>query len=226
VGLALVFMLTEAAVGAALVLFQLVADNPSMARALFMSVHLVNTFILLAWLALTAYWTSGGADMVVRGRGQTAFWLGLGAVGAMLAGASGAVAALGDTLYPSGSLAEALGADLSTTSHILIRLRLLHPAVAVVLALALALAGMRARREAAGTTARLGGIVAALAGIQVVAGFVNVVLLAPVWMQLVHLLLADLLWIAFVLMGAGLLARSTPVSSEAAAQTGSTPAVG
>jgi heme a synthase len=55
-----VFMLTEAAVGAGLVLFQLVADDASMARAMFMAVHLLNTFVLVAWLTLTAWWLSGG----------------------------------------------------------------------------------------------------------------------------------------------------------------------
>jgi len=57
----MLFMLTEAGVGAGLVLFELVADNQSMARALFMATHLVNTFFLLAFLTLTAHFASGGA---------------------------------------------------------------------------------------------------------------------------------------------------------------------
>ena len=44
--LSLLFMLTEAAVGAGLVLFQLVADNASFARAMFLAAHLLNTFTL------------------------------------------------------------------------------------------------------------------------------------------------------------------------------------
>ena len=36
--------------------------------------------------------------------------------------------------------------------------------------------------------------------IQLIAGAVNIALLAPVWMQIVHLLLADLLWIALVIL--------------------------
>jgi heme A synthase len=46
------------------------------------------------------------------------------------------------------------------------------------------------------------GIVA----LQLAAGVLNVLLLAPVSMQLVHLLLADVLWIALVLLGARALA--------------------
>ena len=44
---------------------------------------------------------------------------------------------------------------------------------------------------------------------QLVAGVVNVMLLAPVWMQLFHLLLADALWIVLVLFGAEILSQAT-----------------
>lgn len=203
-GWALVFMLAEAAVGAGLVLFELVADNETMARALFMAVHLVNTFVLVAWIALTAWWVSGGAPVRLRGRAAEAAWFAAGAVGLLLAGVSGAVAALGDTLYPAHSLVDAISADLSATSHILIRLRLLHPLLAVgAAALVLVVALTRLERS------RLVFAAAALVLVQVAGGFVNVLLLAPVWMQLVHLLLADLLWIAFVLLGASALASPT-----------------
>src|SRR5512136_1928461 len=55
-GASVVFILVEAAVGAALVLFGLVAENDSVARALFMAGHLANTFVLLACLTLAAHW--------------------------------------------------------------------------------------------------------------------------------------------------------------------------
>jgi heme A synthase len=194
------FMLTEAAVGAGLVLFQLVADNASMARALFMSVHLANTFLLLASLALTAWWASGNAPIAPIGRGDVVFRAALVAVALVLAGISGAVAALGDTLYPAGSLEQALSAELSPASHLLVRLRLFHPAIAVVVAVVVILNGVRAAYESRGATRRLGLALAVLAGVQVIAGFVNVLLLAPLWMQLVHLLLADAIWIGFVLL--------------------------
>jgi heme A synthase len=199
------FILTEAAVGAALVLFELVADNASMARALFMAVHLVNTFLLVACLTLTAWWLSGGAPVRAGARPGAAALLAIGAFGVMLVGVSGAIAALGDTLFPSQTLAEALEADLSSTSHLLIRLRLLHPALAIVMAFGLMFAP-RLVRAADGRAARLAArSVVALAITQVAAGFVNIVLLAPVWMQMVHLLLADAIWIAFVLLAAALL---------------------
>jgi cytochrome c oxidase assembly protein subunit 15 len=201
---AMVFMLAEAGVGAGLVLFRLVADNASMARALFMSVHLTNTLLLLASLALTAWWLTGRRAVQVRG--QAAAWrFVLGAVALLGAGISGAVAALGDTLYPAGSLAQALGADVSAASHLLVRLRLLHPAITVIVALALGFAGVHYAVDGRGVGRRLGVVVAAMAGGQVAVGLLNVLLLAPVWMQIVHLMAADALWIAYVLLGAAVM---------------------
>jgi heme A synthase len=210
---AMVFMLTEAAVGAALVLFRLVADNASMARALFMSVHLANTFLLLACLGLTAYWLSGGRPVRVAGRGTVAARFALGGTAIVLAAISGAVAALGDTLYPAGSLAQALGAELSPTSHLLVRLRLFHPGIALVSAVLVLLAGLRAAHEGPSVARRLGLAVALAACAQVLAGFANVLLLAPVWMQMAHLVLADVVWIGYVLLAAASLEEATEEDS-------------
>jgi heme A synthase len=202
---AMFFMLAEAGVGAALVLFQLVAENASMARALFMSVHLANTFLLLACLALTAWWLSSArppASPSGPRRRQDAIRFGLGAAAVVVAGISGAVAALGDTLFPSGNLAQAFGADLSATSHLLIRLRLFHPAIALVVAAGLVIMGLRFGFESRGATRRLGYAVAGTTVMQVLIGVTNVLLLAPVWLQVVHLLAADALWISLVLLAA------------------------
>ena len=129
--LSLLFILTEAAVGAGLVLFELVADNATMARAMFMAAHLVNTFLLVAALTLTAWWLSGGDAVRPGRRPAIALAWGALAVGLLLSGVSGAVAALGDTLYPAASHAEGLTATLSPSSHVLLRLRALHPVIAV-----------------------------------------------------------------------------------------------
>jgi heme A synthase len=205
--LTVLFMLTEAAVGAGLVLFQLVADNATMARAMFMAVHLLNTFVLLACLALTAWWLDGGAPLRLREHRLAALSVIALLMGLLLTGSSGAVAALGDTLFPDGSLASAFRADLSPTSHLLIRLRLLHPAVAVITAAALMFAAPRLARGRGRTAVRLARAVAVLSAAQFALGALNVILLAPIWMQMVHLLVADILWIAFVLVGATALGR-------------------
>ena len=204
----MIIILVEAALGAGLVLFQLVADNESMGRALAMAVHLVNTFLLLGALTLTAHYASGGADVDWRGQGRTALLIGVGLLGVALSGASGAVAALGDTLYPARTLGDALAQDLSATSEVLIRLRAFHPALAigtglVVIAVARHVTSAHPSPRARRLTTALTGVVVG----QIALGFVNVLLLAPVWMQLVHLLVADTIWILLVLIGAQALTR-------------------
>jgi heme A synthase len=203
----MVFMVTEALVGAGLVLFELVAENDSIARALAISVHLLNTFLLLASITLTAWWASGGRPLNLRGDLRT--WLFVVAlIGMLVLGMSGAVTALGDTLFPSGSLTEALREDFSATAHILIRLRVLHPTIAVVVSIYLILiANWMARIVRAPFVRSLAKALTLLVVVQLAAGVVNVFLLAPIWLQLVHLLLADSLWIALVLLSAGALSH-------------------
>jgi heme A synthase len=205
--LSVFFMLTEAAVGAGLVLFQLVADNATMARALFVAVHLLNTFILLACITLTAWWLSGGPPLRVEGRSRRTSAIVLVCAALLISSSSGAIAALGDTLYPQGSLSTALLADLSPTSHVLIRLRVLHPILAAATALVLISFAHRLAHGGAPGAARFASVVVALAAVQIAAGIANVLLLAPVWMQMVHLLIADLLWIGVILLGAASLGR-------------------
>ncbi|MFL6196530.1 MAG: COX15/CtaA family protein [Thermoanaerobaculia bacterium] len=203
----MIFMAGEAAVGAGLVLFELVADNQSMARAMFMATHLINTFLLLAALTLTAHFAGGGAPFRVRGHGLTGGGLLAGLVGLLLSGVSGAIAALGDALFPAESLAHALQQDLSPTAHLLIRLRVFHPGIAIAAGLlTLYLATTLVKRRLGVDSRRFGLWTTALVFLQILAGAVNVLLLAPVWLQVVHLLLADLLWIAYVRMGAASLA--------------------
>jgi heme A synthase len=215
-------MVVEAALGAALVHFRLVADNPSMNRAAVTSTHLVNTFLLLGALTLTAHFASGGAPFRLRGQGLWSGGVLLGSLGLLLSGVSGATAALGDTLYPSQSLTTALRQDLSPTAHLLIRLRIFHPAIAIAAGLfALALAMAWGKKGLGPETRRFAGWTAALVFTQILVGTVNVLLLAPVWMQVIHLLLADLLWIAFLRMGASALAATGGRAPAGAALSGS-----
>jgi heme A synthase len=198
----LFFIVMEAAVGAGLVLFELVADNASMARAMFMAVHLLNTFFLLGALTLTAWSLTVDGALAFEDRTRAAASIAFGCTALLVAGASGAVAALGDTLFPSASLAEAFAADLSAGSHLLIRLRLLHPFFAVVAAAMVVTIAGRLGRDATPFSRRASRAVMALTGLQLALGFVNVILLAPVWLQLLHLLVADAIWIGFILLGA------------------------
>ncbi len=217
----LVFIVVEALLGAGLVLFRLVAQDESLARAMVMPLHLANTLILLLCLTLTAHFLSGGAPVSISGRTRT-FGILVGLLVLMIGvGKTGAIAALGDTLYPASSLLDGLRADLAPTSTLLLRLRILHPALGVAVGAMLAFGtaaipiGAGDRR---GRRAKRAVVVLAIG--QVVLGFVNVWLLAPVWMQLTHLLAADLLWIALVLLTASALARRDVASAGAGVTSG------
>jgi heme A synthase len=212
------FMFGEALIGAALVLFELVARDASLKRALSVSLHLVNTFLLLASTALTAWWASGGAPMRIRKQGPVAWAVAVPLFALLFVGASGAVTALGDTLFPSATLAEGFARDFSPGAHAFVRLRALHPVLAVTTSVVtLASLGVVRALRPAPTTALLARIASALVLAQVALGIVDVMALAPIWVQLAHLVVADAVWIALVLTGAAALAdpdRTTVAAGE------------
>ena len=201
-GAAMIFMITEALVGAGLVLLALVAKDASLRRVVALGVHLINTFLLLGALCLCAYFASGGRRPARSPRRLGALpWLVLLALlGTLVVSCAVAVTALGDTLFPARSLAEGLAQDASPLSHWLLRLRVVHPTLAVAVGVYLVIVSTVA---AAGTDAaarRLGRLCLFLFLLQLGAGLLNITLLVPVPMQLVHLFLADLVWLALVLL--------------------------
>lgn len=204
-----VLMVTEALVGAGLVLLELVAHDASLRRAVALPTHLVNTFFLLAAVALTAWWStvvapgSTGPAVRLRGQGGRGALVAASLAGLLLLGVSGAVTALGDTLFPAASLAEGMRQDVSPTAHFLLRLRIWHPTLALAVgALVAVTAGVVRFTRDDRRSHHFAAAVVLLFLAQLVAGVTNLLLLVPVWMQLVHLLLADLLWIALVLLAA------------------------
>lgn len=200
------FMVGEAAVGAALVLLDYVDQNTASARAGVMAAHLMNTFLLLAALVLTSWSLRTGRGLPWRQlrRKPEAIKVALAAGGLLVVGATGAVAALGDTLFPASSLAEGLAQDFTAGAHPALRWRFLHPLAAVLVCVHLFML-CRPRLEGAGLRAvapsslRLSTGLVWLVLAQLTVGVVNVALLAPVGLQLLHLLLADSLWIVFVM---------------------------
>ncbi len=197
------FTLSEALLGAGLVLFELVAHNASAFRALAMVLHLVNTFLLLGALALTAWWASQGAPGRFRWDGLAGWLVVAGVLGMVVLGASGAITALGDTLFPVGSLSEGIRQDFSATAHFLIRLRVFHPVIAVAVGLYLIfLANWLKQRIKDSRVGRLASLLVGLVVAQLLLGVTNLMLLAPVWMQLVHLLMTDLIWSCLILFSA------------------------
>lgn len=207
----MLLILSEAGIGAGLVLFRKVADDTSISRGYWISGHLINTFLLLLALTLTARFLSAPrraeapglrAALAATFGGASQRGLAILAVMALLAtGISGAIAALGDTLFKGTSLTEAIAQDFSPDSHIFVRLRVLHPFIALfggVVVLSLAYR-MVVRNPVRPTVRRRGQWLGGLVVAQWFLGLVNLVLLAPTWLQIVHLLLADLIWITLIL---------------------------
>ncbi|MGZ3419867.1 MAG: COX15/CtaA family protein [Polyangiales bacterium] len=217
--LSMFFMVTEAAVGAGLVLFEMVAQNKSFARAYWMGAHLSNTFFLLASMALTIWWASDRP--APRFSGARA-WV-VGALGAALlaVGMAGAIVALGDTLFPVKTLGEGIAQDFSAGAHFFIRLRALHPVLAILVGSTIFLASRAVARTE--SLRRLAAWLGVAFGAQLAVGVLNLVLLAPVALQLVHLLLADLYWMAAVIFASAYLAEepayARPAISNRSAST-------
>ena len=197
---AMLLIVTEALVGAGLVLFEMVAQDASTARGWWMSAHLINTFLLLAALAMTAHLAGGAPPPRIR----TAGFAGAAALGltlfALLVGVSGAITALGDTLFPAASLDAGMAQDRNAAAHLFLRLRIWHPIIAVTFGVTAGL-GIRvlAARARSASAQRLANVCTVLIFTQIVVGAANMLTLAPIPLQLVHLLLADLVWIALVL---------------------------
>lgn len=193
--LSLVFLFIEALLGAGLVLLRLVAKDQSAGRAFYLSAHLTNTLLLLAALTTTAWLAHRNAERIAWARIHTRLW---GAAVVVIAvSITGAIAALGDMLFPATSLASGMQQEFSSAASSLLRLRTLHPIFAIAGAAYLIWAAMPYLRTAKPQRAAAGRVIA-LVFFQLLAGAVNLALLAPIWMQLIHLLMADIVWVSVV----------------------------
>jgi cytochrome c oxidase assembly protein subunit 15 len=212
--LAILLLFNEALLGALLVLFEHVGQDRSPGRVLFLCMHFGNTLLLLAALALTAHWLSDDYRRfaVVKNRAEIAVVL-LGLLAIMCVGITGSLAALGDTLFPATSLKTSLMEDFSS-GNILLRLRFLHPVVAAIAAMYVLWLILRSLKRPGwpwNQEAMLAGVLIGQIGL----GILNVLLLAPVWLQLVHLLVAELCWVLLVLASANLLFATVDCNSAA-----------
>ena len=202
--LAAVFLANEALLGAALVLLKHVGNDQSAGRILFLTLHFGNTLLLLATLSLTAAWLSNGSmSFTLISKWRVVGSIGLGLLTTMVTGITGAVAALADTLFPATSLPSSLAQDFSSGTPALVRVRLLHPAVATVAACYVLWVIWRSS-TGRNRFSRSAIAFIILPFVQVVIGMTNVLFLAPVWIQIAHLFVADALWILLVLASADL----------------------
>ncbi len=194
------FMVVESLVGAAIVLLRMTGQDDSIGRAAVMGVHLINTLLLVGAMLLTAWTAQGRPWPRWRTDRATAMLLGTAMAAMLVLGASGGITALGDTLFPADSLAEGIAQDFSPTAHILLRLRVLHPVLAVTIGGGTIVAALTTAVRHAGAARVLALLLVSLVIGQLGVGVANLLLLAPVWMQLVHLLMAEMVWIVLVML--------------------------
>lgn len=200
--LSVIAIVGEALIGAMIVLAEWVADDASVARAISVPLHLVNTLFLLAALTMTIFWLNGGRRLSFRGNRGVAIAVGLGGLALVLIAASGAITALADTLFPLNA------AGLADEEHFLTQLRIVHPVLAVFAATVAWVVSARRGMP----TSRAARTATLLVGLMLLTGVLNIYLGVPLWMQILHLVLADALWIVYVLASAE--ALQLPAATE------------
>ncbi len=211
-GWALFFTFIESLLGRALVKGGYVVDNASLMRAFLLSLHLINTMLLVASLVLTAWWASGRSRITWRGQGAMGFAIATNLMAVIGLSVTGALAALGDTLFPAKNYADLILAirrhsDPNATEHILQHLRSFHPYTTLGVGLWLMLVcGLCGHLRPSEHTKRWMRATVSIFLFQIACGLLNLLTLAPIPMQLIHLAVADALWISLILMSASALA--------------------
>ncbi len=194
-----ILMVIEALLGAALVLKGLVGENATIFRLSVMTLHQMNSLLLTGSTVILALVTKPDRSPVTI----QISWKGLVTQGSnwiifMLIPATGAWAALANTLFPSKSLQEGLQKDLASDSPWILKLRIVHPILALVIGLALIYKFFKNSETTEGDLAKANLQVAGALSIAVLFGILTLLSLSPVWMKLVHLTIAQLVWISLV----------------------------
>ncbi len=205
-----VLMIIEGAIGALLVKKGLVGKDASEARAFVVGLHLCNTFLLLGAQALTLHFARDPRPLKWRDRRGTALVFAVLCLLVLLLGASGAVTALGDTLFPADSLAQGMAQDFAADAHFLVRLRVIHPLLAIGTGALLVYFAqeLRSRLQTSAIT-RWAWALTAIYVLQLIVGSLNLLLLAPTGIQITHLFLADLTWLSLIFLAASTLQQES-----------------
>jgi cytochrome c oxidase assembly protein subunit 15 len=190
-----ILLVMEALLGAVLVLRGYVENNIAPGRVVMQSIHFTNTLLLLGALSLTAWFLTQRKSEPAAMSADAKWLVWLAVAATILIGATGSLAALADTLFPSASVQAGLAEDFAANAPLLVRMRWVHPAATLIGFVCVILLAARVRTK-------LSHVVFWLLIIQVVLGIADILLLAPIWMQILHLLGADLYWVALVALAA------------------------
>lgn len=214
------FMVLESLIGALIVLTRLVADSDAVARVVTQPLHLVNTFLLLAALMVTTWGLSGGGEIRLRSHPQVVRLLLISYIAILVVGTTGSFASLASHLFPAESFAAGVQQDFSPSAPFFVKLRIWHPIAAAITGLLLVVIANRvAALRPTPHTLKMRQVVLGLFFTEFGIGVFNAVLNAPLLMQMIHLLMADLFWLAMVWLGAAALAEVTaPAATDIAGE--------
>ncbi len=220
---AMAFMVSESLVGALIVLMRWTGNDTSVGRAIFVALHMVNSLSLVACMTLTAFYLSRDLSEPALLSAKYLTWnrlaFTIGAIALVLISSSGAVTALGDTLFPKSDIGINYN-DLSPAMHFLVQLRIVHPILSIVVGGYVALLNWWIRRQHSHPQLdRIATIYLMLFATQCVLGTFNIVLFAPIWLQIIHTLFANLVWITFIILIATLVVLTQREASKSAANT-------
>lgn len=197
---ALVVIIIEGLLGRMLVVQDWVADNVSIIRAVVVAIHLVNTYILLLTLTVTAWLANLPFEILPRGNKRANTLVAIGVGSAIIFSAMGAVTALGDTLFPAEAIFAKPTYDIGPAGRFLVELRVIHPILAILTSGYLFFAVRYLLKQEFGARVdRRGKWLLRVIAIQVMAGGFTVLTLAPIYMQMLHLMMADVFWVSLVL---------------------------
>jgi cytochrome c oxidase assembly protein subunit 15 len=191
----LIFMIIEALLGAKLVLFGLVGSNDSFYRAFVIGIHQINSLLLTgtaALLFMTSSETESRPPLHFPGQAYVRYF------GHLLIAMTGAWAALSSTLFPSESLSESFAKEFAPDSPLLMKLRSLHPALAIIIGISICIWLYKQISKANGFLKQVYLQTSALWAFAIVFGIMTFLLSSPVWMKISHLFLAHMLWISLL----------------------------
>jgi len=185
------FVIFEAIIGAVIVLFEWVGLNSSLPRIIAVPIHLVNTFGLLGSYAILYKILEDDIQEIKSIFNKNFILI---SFLFLLSGATGSITALADVLFPSASFIEGFLADFDKTSEVLTRLRILHPIISTILSIVLYLYSTRINKKYGVNVKLLKTFVI----IAVSLGVLNVLSNIVLPLSILHLAIADFLWISYI----------------------------
>ena len=200
------FVIFEALIGAVIVIFEWVGLNSSLPRIIAVPIHLVNTFGLLGCYAILYKILDKNIEEINSMFNKNFIFI---SSLFLLSGATGSIAALADVLFPSASFIEGFLADFDRTSEVLTRLRILHPIVSSALSLVLYFYSIRINKKYYIRVKPLQTLIF----VAVFLGFLNVLSNIILPLSILHLAIADFLWISYIYVSIDLVKNNLSINS-------------